>query len=175
MILGLRGMIKEREISKVYLWAKHLQYVAQDWCYWIKRTRVGLREIWKEFSLLMNSKSRMIMNHSYFFMKTVRAEEREGLCHYLIGVILGAVPQCSHQLDKDGRLPLHLASDPTTLQVLEKNTRYELVYDIWKAYPEAASVTDPLTGLPPFAMAARQEGKRMSLYRGWSRRWQGGR
>ena len=83
---------------------------------------------------------RMIMNYSYFFMETVRAEKREGLCHYLIGVILGAVPQCSHQLDKDGRLPLHLASDPTTLHVLKKNTRYELVYDIWKAYPEAASV-----------------------------------
>ena len=94
-------------------------------------------------------------------METVRAEKREGLCHYLIGVILGAVPQCSHQLDKDGRLPLHLASDPTTLHVLKKNTRYELVYDIWKAYPEAASVVDPLTGLPPFAMAARDpdEGK----------------
>ena len=86
-------------------------------------------------------------------METVRAEKREGLCHYLIGVILGAVPQCSHQLDKDGRLPLNLASDPTTLQVLEKNTRYELVYDIWKAYPEAASVVDPLTSLPPFALA----------------------
>lgn len=64
---------------------------------------------------------------------------------------------------KDGRLPLHLASDPTTLQVLEKNTRYELVYDIWKAYPEAASVTDPLTSLPPFALAARQGGKKPSL------------
>jgi hypothetical protein len=59
------------------------------------------------------------------------------------------------------RLPLHLASDPTALHVLKKNTRYELVYDIWKAYPEAASVVDPLTGLPPFAMAARDpdEGK----------------
>ena len=30
MILGLRGIIKEREILTVYLWPKHLQYVAQD-------------------------------------------------------------------------------------------------------------------------------------------------
>jgi len=106
---------------------------------------------------------RMIMNHSYFFMAPVKAEDRERFCHNLIEIILGAVPQCARQLDKDGRLPLQIASDPTTLDVLKRNSRYELVQEIWKAYPEAASIIDPMTSLPPFALAARQGGKKPSL------------
>jgi len=108
---------------------------------------------------------RMIMNHSYFFMAPVKAEDQEGYCHSLIKIILGAVPRCARQLDKDGRLPLHLASDPTTLHVLKRNSRYELVRNIWKAYPEAASVIDNLTGLPSFALAARDsnEGKELDF------------
>jgi len=108
---------------------------------------------------------RMIMNHSYFFMAPVKAEDRERFCHNLIEIILRAVPECARQLDKDGRLPLQIASDPTTLHVLKRNSRYELVRNIWKAYPEAASVIDNLTGLPSFALAARDsnEGKELDF------------
>jgi len=108
---------------------------------------------------------RMIMNHSYFFMAPVKAEDRERFCHNLIEIILRAVPECARQLDKDGRLPLQIASDPTTLHVLKRNSRYELVRNIWKAYPEAASVIDPLTSLPSFALAARDsnEGKELDF------------
>ena len=95
----------------------------------------------------------MIMDPSSYFLSTSRPNKHT-LAQKFIGLIVGAVPKCARQLDNEGRLPLHIVSDPETQQY-PRNTGLDIVRDIWKAYPEALYIPDRKTGLPPFALAAR--------------------
>ena len=101
-----------------------------------------------------------MIKDTYFFKGEVNYN-----CHSLIEVILNAVPQCAKQTDGNGRLPLHIVSDPETLTVSPYNGRgrIDLVHTIWKAYPDAVGVADKMTGLPPFLLAARGPHEKLSL------------
>ena len=57
------------------------------------------------------------------------------------------------QKDKKGRLPLHTISNIATS--CTDSDRLALVAVVWKAYPEAASILDPVRGIPPFALPVR--------------------
>lgn len=97
----------------------------------------------------------MIVDHSYFFTVNAEFQDRERCCHAIIWFILEVAPQCARQLNKEGRLPLHVAADPQTVQVSKSNPRINLVRDIWKVYPDAVGIVDQLTGLLPLALAVR--------------------
>ena len=105
---------------------------------------------------------RMIKDETYFFNGEMNRTH-----HSLIGAILNAVPKCAKQTDGNGRLPLHIVSDPETLTVsvrcFNDYRRIDLVHDIFKAYPDAVGVADKMTGLPPFLLAARGPHEKLSL------------
>jgi len=61
--------------------------------------------------------------------------------------MLERVPILASKVDGAGRLSLHYASASSTAS-------FDAVVDILKANPEAASVSDPVSGLFPFQLAA---------------------
>eukprot|EP00984_Skeletonema_dohrnii_P019249 scaffold9166_cov123-Skeletonema_dohrnii-CCMP3373.AAC.3 len=59
-------------------------------------------------------------------------------------------PNVVQTVDKDKRLPLHYAADSSTAS-------FEVVMEVFKAYKDAASMRDPMTGLFPFQLAASND------------------
>jgi len=59
-------------------------------------------------------------------------------------------PNVVQTVDKDKRLPLHCAADSSTAS-------FEVVMEVFKAYKDAASIRDPMTGLFPFQLAASND------------------
>eukprot|EP00984_Skeletonema_dohrnii_P014955 scaffold6403_cov128-Skeletonema_dohrnii-CCMP3373.AAC.6 len=59
-------------------------------------------------------------------------------------------PNVVQTVDKDKRLPLHYAADSSTAS-------FEVVMEVFKAYKDAASIRDPMTGLFPFQLAASND------------------
>ena len=57
-------------------------------------------------------------------------------------------------VDGDGRITLHYAAASSSSPVSVERARPESIEQILKAYPEGASVVDPVTGLYPFMLAA---------------------
>ena len=109
----------------------------------------------------------MIMNRTYFLqmpqllnrisrkLEWSDGDGAEVFITFIFKAIMRNVPQCAQQLNDEGLLPLHLASDPNRIN-LHDSHRVDLVRAIWEAYPEASEVVDESTGLPPFALAARR-------------------
>ena len=61
--------------------------------------------------------------------------------------ILKDHPDLVRRIDSDGRITLHYA-------VGSSSTSYEAIMDVFEAYPQGASIVDPVTKLFPFMLAA---------------------
>ena len=97
---------------------------------------------------------RMITDHSYFMHTNLATCVH--LC-LVMSVIMKHAPQCARQCNDEGLLPLHLAADLQRVPDLYDSSRVKLVSIIWNAYPEAVGIVEKSTGLPPFALAARDK------------------
>mmetsp|Transcript_35818 Transcript_35818/g.61072 ORF Transcript_35818/g.61072 Transcript_35818/m.61072 type:complete len:540 (-) Transcript_35818:262-1881(-) len=81
---------------------------------------------------------------------------------FLLQTILRIAPLCAKQRDDYGLLPLHVAANPQRVRYTSRHKyehRLSVLNVILKAYPEALSVIDSETGLPPFALPVLHENK----------------
>ena len=99
---------------------------------------------------------RIITEESYFMHTVTTRLWAGGFLNCILKIILKHAPKSAQLLNDQGRLPLHVVSDAQERRIKDSD-RLDLVNIIWNAYPEAAEKLDRKTGLPPFALAARQE------------------
>ena len=76
-----------------------------------------------------------------------RREDRTVVPSLHVRKILKDHPDLVRRIDSDGRITLHYA-------VGSSSTSYEAIMDVFEAFPQGASITDPVTGLSPFMLAA---------------------
>ena len=99
---------------------------------------------------------RMITEESYFLDTATTRPWAGGFLGCILKIVLKHAPRSAQLVNDEGRLPLHIVSDSKERNFKDSD-RLDLVSIIWNAYPEAAETVDSNTGLPPFALAARQE------------------
>ena len=76
---------------------------------------------------------------------------------FIVETILRIAPQCAKQKNETGLLPLQIVADTERRPYIRDKDRIALVGTIWKAYPDALSIIDNVSGLPPFTLPAVRE------------------
>jgi len=76
---------------------------------------------------------------------------------FIVETILRIAPQCAKQKNETGLLPLQIVADTERRPYIRDKDRIALVGTIWKAYPDALSIIDNVSGLPPFTLPVRED------------------
>ena len=99
---------------------------------------------------------KMITEESYFMDTVTTRLWAGGFLSCILKIVLKHAPKSAQLVNKEGRLPLHVVSDYNERHFKDSD-RLDLVSIILNAHPEATETLDSITGLPPFALAARKE------------------